>query len=85
MMIPLRTVTKIVNTDHHTNLTKDRKKFRGFGSGALRRTDQESRAHFKMGGKHPTPVGDEGGGGPRAVSRFGDYGTVGAKLTRPER
>ena len=73
-----------MNTEHHTNLTKERKKFKGFGSGALKRHDQEARAHFKMGGKHPTPTGDESGG-PKMIGKLGEFGTIGAKLTRPER
>ncbi len=54
-------------------------------SGALMRHDQEARGHYRLKGKLATHIGDESGGGPRAIGRFGEFGTIGAKLTRPER
>ncbi len=68
-----------MNTLHHT---QKRKKL---SSQALMRHDQEARGHFRLGGKYAKPSTDDAGTGPRPIAHFGDYGTIGAKLTRPER
>lgn len=62
-------------------------------SGALMRRDQDVKGHQRMGGKasssHYSTVGMRNGdhtSGPKAHSgRYGEFGTIGAKLSKPER
>jgi len=48
-------------------------------SGALMRRDQETKGHARLG-----VVGDERST-PKASARYGEFGTIGSKLSRPER
>lgn len=62
-------------------------------SGALMRRDQEVTGHQRMGGKasssHYSEVGmrqgDHTSAGPKVHSGHAEFGTIGAKLSRPER
>lgn len=73
-----------MNTLHHTNPRKP------MNSGALMRRDQEVRGHRRLKGKavkiaNRPHLPDSEGGGKRAHSRYAEFGTIGAKLSRPER
>jgi hypothetical protein len=48
-------------------------------SGALMRRDQDMKGHARLG-----VVGDERTS-PKGIGRYGEFGTIGAKLTRPTR
>ncbi len=62
-----------------TSTPQKRKQTKRMNSGALMRRDQDVKGHARLG-----VVGDERST-PKASQRFGEFGTIGSKLTRPSR